>query len=191
MEIGAFLFAVGALLLTPGPTNTLMALAGASVGFGRAVRLVPAEIGAYLLTTVPLALVGTEILTRWPGASSGLKLVAAVWVLFLAVRLWNPATSTEDRRFVTARGIFVTTLLNPKALIFGLVLLPASNTGDLAVHFVVFVAAIAGAALAWAGGGHMLRRDRTSAEPSPLLRRLAAGRLAFVAIGAFAAALPT
>jgi len=61
MEIGAFLFAVAALLLTSGPTNTLMGLAGASVGFGRALRLVPVEIGAYLLTTLPLALTATPI----------------------------------------------------------------------------------------------------------------------------------
>lgn len=191
MEIGAFLFAVAALLLTPGPTNTLMGLAGASVGFDRALRLVPVEIGAYLLTTLPLALVGTEILTRWPGAGSGLKLVAAMWVFLLAIRLWRSTTSSGDRRLVTAHRIFVTTLLNPKALVFGLVLLPSPDTRELTARFAVFAAAIAGAAAVWAAGGHMLRHDRTSAEPSPLVRRLAAGWLAFVAVGALAAALPT
>ena len=56
MDLPALTLALLALLLTPGPTNTLMALAGAERGLGGAARLIPAEIAAYLAVTLPLAL---------------------------------------------------------------------------------------------------------------------------------------
>jgi threonine/homoserine/homoserine lactone efflux protein len=54
--------AILALLLTPGPTNSLMLLAGAERGLLRASRLIPAELMGYLTTVVPLALVGQSVL---------------------------------------------------------------------------------------------------------------------------------
>jgi threonine/homoserine/homoserine lactone efflux protein len=47
--------AVLVLLLTPGPTNSLMLLAGAERGLTGALRLIPAEVAGYLLTVLPLA----------------------------------------------------------------------------------------------------------------------------------------
>ena len=40
LGIWEYVLAVLGLLLTPGPTNTLLALAGANAGFWRAIRLV-------------------------------------------------------------------------------------------------------------------------------------------------------
>lgn len=54
----AFLSAVLALLATPGPTNTLMALAGAEGGVGRVARLLPAELAGHLTTILPLVWLG-------------------------------------------------------------------------------------------------------------------------------------
>ena len=58
MTMSELTFAILALLLTPGPTNTLVALAASATGWGRALRLLPYEIAAYLLVTLPLALLG-------------------------------------------------------------------------------------------------------------------------------------
>jgi hypothetical protein len=75
----AFLSAVLALLLAPGPTNTLMALAGAQAGFG----LLPVELLGYLTTILPLTWLGAPLLARWPVLATGLKVLAAAWVLWL------------------------------------------------------------------------------------------------------------
>ncbi len=49
MSLEELVLALLVLLLTPGPTNTLMALAGAERGWTRALRLIPAELAGYLL----------------------------------------------------------------------------------------------------------------------------------------------
>ncbi|MFG1298492.1 hypothetical protein V5F49_01730 [Xanthobacter sp. V3C-3] len=185
----AFLVAIWALLLTPGPTNTLLALSGASSGLARSVRLMPAEIAAYLLVTVPLAVLGTEFLAREPLVASAVKLAAAAWVAFLAVGLWRIRTTEAAGGAVTARRVFVTTLLNPKGLIIGLTLLPRGTAPEFPLHLGLFAASILGVALIWAGGGAMLNRGRAT---TPLLyRRAAALWLAFLAVALAGAAIRT
>lgn len=173
-----FLFAVWALLLTPGPTNTLLALAGASQGLRRAARLVPAELCAYLLVTVPLATFGAELLARDPGLATAVRLAAAAWVAYLAVKLWRVVPGAAAGA-VTAGRVFVTTLLNPKGLIIGLALLPRGGAPDFAPHLVLFAGSIVAVALIWAAGGGLLKRG--AAEPPVLYRRAAACWLALLA----------
>ena len=55
-----FAIALFVLLLTPGPTNTLIALAGAERGWLGALRLTPVEAAAYALVTLPLAIAGEQ-----------------------------------------------------------------------------------------------------------------------------------
>ena len=171
--------AVLALLLTPGPTNSLMLLAGAERGLAAALRLIPAELAGYLLTVVPLVLIGQRVLTAWPGLALAVALAAAVWVAVLAVRLWRlPALAAQAS--VSVRALFVTTALNPKALIFGLVLLPSPDRlGNLAL----FAASVVGVAVLWAGLGAALRGNGLR-QPRALfvLRRLASVFLAAMSV---------
>ncbi|MGQ3672998.1 hypothetical protein ACT6QG_11445 [Xanthobacter sp. TB0136] len=180
MNLYAFTFAIWALLLTPGPTNTLLALSGAGVGLKRSLRLIPAEVAAYLLVTIPLAVVGAELLGQWPEVARLVKFAAAAWVAFLAVKLWRVETSGSLAGAVTARRVFITTLLNPKALIIGLTLLPQEAPGHLALNVGVFAVSIIAVATIWAAGGAMLRRGRDAALP-PVLRRAAACWLGILA----------
>ncbi len=87
MAAAEFLLAIWAVLLTPGPTNTLLALSGAQVGFVRSLRLLPAELCGYLLAVVPLAVIGARVLDAWPQLAVAIRLVAAIWVMYLAVKL--------------------------------------------------------------------------------------------------------
>ena len=172
--------AVLALLLTPGPTNSLMLLAGAERGLAAALRLIPAELAGYLLTVVPLVLIGQRVLTAWPGLALAVALAAAVWVAVLAVRQWRlPALAAQAS--VSVRALFVTTALNPKALIFGLVLLPSPDR--LAGNLALFAASVVGVAALWAGLGAALRGNGLR-QPRALfvLRRLASVFLAAMSV---------
>jgi threonine/homoserine/homoserine lactone efflux protein len=178
----AFLSAVLALLLAPGPTNTLMALAGAQAGFARVLRLLPVELLGYLTTILPLTWLGAPLLARWPVLATGLKVLAAAWVLWLALRLWR-GTGEGAEAQVTARRVFVTTMLNPKALIFGLVLLPGFGQAGFAPRLALFCGMVSGVAVLWGLGGTLARAGAgAGAERMVLVQRLAASWLAVVAV---------
>ena len=89
MTVPELTLAMLALLLTPGPTNSLVLLAGSERGLTGAARLIPVELAGYFLTVLPLALAGTTVLADHHGFRSGLTLAAAVWVAVLAVKLWQ------------------------------------------------------------------------------------------------------
>ena len=141
-------FALLALLATPGPTNTLLALAGAQA-VRRPLLLPLVELAAYMTTVVPLSIWGQNWLEATPKLRLILTLTAAVWVAVLAVRLWRHATRAEAQGApgVTALQVGVTTLLNPKALVFGLVLIPSGP--DVVAGLWLFAALVIVVSLAW------------------------------------------
>lgn len=181
MTLTEITLAVAALLLTPGPTNTLIALAGAERGWTRAMPLVLAEIAGYLATVLPLALVGHALFSAAPLLRSAITLGAAIWVLGLGLRMWRLPAPGGAARTVSARLVLVTTLLNPKALILGLVLMPAPDLPGLALHLSVLVAVIVAVAALWAGLGAALTGRGAGGLPAPL-RRAAALWLVAVAL---------
>ena len=125
MTYTGFALAVLGLLFTPGPTNTLLAVGGASRFGHGVVRLVPAELAGYMLAVVPVWLLGEGLVRAIPDVALVLQAVAAIWVGWLAAQLWRRRTTADETAAsVTTGRVFVTTLLNPKALVFGLVLLP-------------------------------------------------------------------
>jgi len=141
-------FALLALLATPGPTNTLLALAGAQA-VRRPLLLPLVELAAYMTTVVPLSIWGQNWLEATPKLRLILTLAAAVWVAVLAVRLWRHATRAKAQGApgVTALQVGVTTLLNPKALVFGLVLIPSGP--DVVAGLWLFAALVIVVSLAW------------------------------------------
>lgn len=186
METTRFTLAVLALLLTPGPTNTLLALAGMQEGLARAARLVPAELLAYLLVVLPLAAAGGALLARASLLAGAVTLGAALWVMWLAARLWRMPDAWTGHGDVTARRVFVTTLLNPKAPIFGLVLLPPASAAGFPAHLGIFVACVATVAGLWAGGGALAAwrgRGAPAGRAQLCVRRIAAAWLALLSVG--------
>ncbi|RQP04779.1 MAG: hypothetical protein D1H97_16285 [Paracoccus sp. BP8] len=182
MSVMAFLSAVLALLIAPGPTNTLMGLAGAQKGLRAVLRLMPAELLGYLAAILPLAWLGAGLLERWPAAAVGLKLVAALWVMLLAVRLWGRGGEDGAGDEVTARRVWLTTVLNPKALIFGLVLLPAPADPGFAPRLALFCAMVVAAALLWGSAGTLARIGDRALGRLRVVQRLASAWLAAVSV---------
>lgn len=180
MTVAEFSLAVLLLLLTPGPTNSLVLVAGAERGYLGAMRLIPAELAGYVLTVLPLALAGAAYLDGHAGVKNGVTLAAGAWVAVLAVRLWRAPDVVTDQTSVGARELFVTTALNPKALIFGLVLLPSPER--LGLNIGIFAVQVVVVAALWAGIGAGFRRGSGQPRALFVLRRLASVWLAAISL---------
>jgi threonine/homoserine/homoserine lactone efflux protein len=64
-------------LALPGPTNTLLALAGSVAGFSRALRFVLAAVLGYSIAVTALATALGPLIAAEPKLSNALRLVAA------------------------------------------------------------------------------------------------------------------
>ncbi len=146
------------LLLTPGPTNTLLAAYGAAFGRRRGAIMVLAEALGYAVAVSGFAAIA-GVVTRMPAGLSMLKLVAAVWLLLSAVHLWRSRLSgaIEAPRRAFAR-VFATTLLNPKAMIVGVVLIPGGLAADRTLWVATYVLLSVAAGLVWVVVGSLLPR---------------------------------
>lgn len=185
MPTAEFAIALTALLLTPGPTNTLLALAGAERGWTGALRLVPVEAAAYGLVTLPLSLAGHTLLSEDGPFRMALTLIAAVWVAFLALRLWQvPAGEAMGPRSRGALKLFTTTLCNPKGFIVGLVLLPSQPSVPVAAA--AFAGILCAVSVIWTGLGSVMAGG---VSLMPIVRRACAGWLGILAVWLAAASL--
>jgi threonine/homoserine/homoserine lactone efflux protein len=155
----AFILAVLGLLATPGPTNTLLAASGAAVGVRRSLHLIPAEVLGYLCSILVLALVLGPVAQHWPLFGSALRVSCGLWLAFLAWRHWTAAVHGVEPRAVPFAKVFVTTLLNPKGLIFAFAIIPhlAEGNPTAALPYLVgLVALIVAVGTAWIGVGAAL-----------------------------------
>lgn len=174
MTLSAFVLACLALLIAPGPTNTLMALASAQGGMRRVLRFVPAELIAYLTAILLVGGVFAPVLATHPALATTVKLMAAAWVMALAVRLWSGLARYETSARITAGDIAVTTLLNPKVLVFGLVLLPMPGSEGFGLRLGLLAMSIIGVAILWGGFGRLLSTRQAGTSHLPRLQRFAA-----------------
>jgi threonine/homoserine/homoserine lactone efflux protein len=89
-----------------------------------------------------------------PRARALVAIAAGLWVAWLAIKLWLPQTGRRGGQRVSTALVFTTTMLNPKALIFGLVLLPSPDA--LGPHLVLFSTLVVAVATGCAGFGAWL-----------------------------------
>lgn len=144
-----FILAVLTLLGMPGPTNTLLASAGAAEGVRAGLPLIGAALAGYFVAIGVIRLGLAPVLEAWPMLLVTLKAVLVLYLLWVAYRMWRqaPRLVTGDAR-VRPATLFVATLLNPKALVFALSILPAGATAA-AWHFTAFAAIGAATGLGW------------------------------------------
>lgn len=151
-----FAVTVVVILMTPGPTNTLLAASGVVRGFSRSLPLLIAEMAGYLTSIVAIGFLFDQIL-RIPGCARALKVAAAAYLLVLAVRMWR---FRQDAASVTVSfgRVFVTTLLNPKALIFSLVVIPTREP-NAAAYLASFLVILPMIGSIWIAFGKMIGRS--------------------------------
>ena len=181
MTLAAFTLALAVLLLTPGPTNTLLAVAGASQGFRRSLPLMGAEIAGYLTTILPLVTFAGPFLESQPLIANAVKLASAAFVLYLAIRLWTAPAPDAAQTCIEGRCVYVTTVTNPKALIIGLALIPPGPLAETLPYLAVLCVTILAVAGLWLLLGAAVIRAVSRRHPA-LVGRVAAGFLLFFAV---------
>jgi threonine/homoserine/homoserine lactone efflux protein len=178
-----YVLAVLTILGTPGPTNTLLATSGAMVGWRRSLLLLVGELGGYLVAIAVIRLVLGPAFAAYPALAIALKLMVAAYLAWIAIGLWlKGARLTERGPPVTVRSVFVTTLLNPKALIFSIGVIPAADPRVL-WYLAGFAVMVLSAGFSWILVGTMI--GTTAGERHAGL----VPRVASVALAGFAGVL--
>lgn len=195
MDLMWFLGLVAGILLTPGPTNTLLATAGMQLGGRRACQLVPFELLGYVIA-ISFWGGGMAQLAQWlPHLPNVTKALGAVYLWYLAWRLWRNARlgAAAPIPAITAKSLLVATLLNPKALLLASAVFPVAawQHGHVYIVFVAGFAAVAVlAASAWIALGVSMRQRQHPWLQPQRLQRGAACVLALFALPLLVSALP-
>ena len=177
----SFALALGLLLMTPGPTNTLLALAGASRRRGWAGCCMAAELAGYLTTVLPVHFLAAPVLADHPGMARAVTALAALWVATLAVRLWDAPLFSGQDSAVTPRLVYVTTAFNPKGLVIALALLPADTGASFFACLALMVVLVPMAAALWLTLGSSVIRRLGERYPLLVMRAAASALLLFAA----------
>ncbi|MCB4768943.1 LysE family transporter [Ancylobacter sp. Lp-2] len=174
-----FALAVLAILATPGPTNTLLATAGAAGGWRRALPLMPAEIAGYLIAISTIGLALGPAVAASPVLGLSLRIAVGLYLLATAWALWHRAggAPAEVARVVTPLRVFVTTLLNPKAILFALGVVPF-GTERVWPYLAGFAGLCALVALGWVGFGTLAGRAAAATGRGHVVPRIGAAAVA-------------
>jgi threonine/homoserine/homoserine lactone efflux protein len=152
------LFAASVLLLLimPGPTNTLLATSGATVGFQRSTPLLLGEIAGYILSILLIEFALGRFMSGAHPAPPALRVAAGAYLMLLSIKLWITPFLLA-RAVISLRQVFVTTLLNPKAWVFALVIIPFGSL-HASLYFSAFLATVPAVGTMWIAAGSLLGR---------------------------------
>lgn len=160
-----FVGLVAALLLTPGPTNTLLASSGIQMGMRRSLKLIPAEAMGYVIAISTWGMMIDHVAKTLALLPTILKLLSAFYILYLAIKLWRTADLELNLNQPTIRlpELFGATLLNPKALLFASAIFPANTWMSLPIysaHILTFLCMIVPIAMLWIFIGSVLASNK-------------------------------
>ncbi len=103
----------------------------------------------------------------------GLRMLVAAYLLYTAFELWTRRElAGTQRRGVRFDRVFITTLLNPKAIVFAFGIIPLSSPNALA-YLAAFSLFVVIAASSWIAAGALAGTVR-SKDDSQLIRRISA-----------------
>ncbi|KAA8733797.1 LysE family translocator [Acinetobacter qingfengensis] len=162
-----FIGLVVTILITPGPTNTLLASSGIQMGVKRSLKLIPSEVLGYFIAISLWGLLIESVSGNLPWLPAILKLVSASYIVFLALKLWKTSTQQLDihQPTITAKTLFFATLLNPKGLLFASAIFPKiawSEFHQYAIHMGTFLVLITPIAFLWVVFGAALISNKIS-----------------------------
>jgi threonine/homoserine/homoserine lactone efflux protein len=172
-----------ALLAAPGPTNALLATAGATQELRMALPLLAAELIGYAAALLVLVVAVGPVAAGHPVFAWALRIAAALYLLYLAWRLWERRLDAYvARSAVHFRQVLTATLLNPKSLVLAFVLLPAGTPLPPALHLALLAALIVLTGGGWLLLGRQVRVRAGEDVQLSTLRRAGAAAIALFAL---------
>lgn len=167
---------VSLVLIVPGPTNTLLLSSGLKVGVRRTSPLIGAEALGYVIAISLWGFFLSALSASRPWLPVAVKLLSSVYIVYLAAKIWRQSAALQH---VTAspvglRDMFLTTLMNPKALLFASTLFPLEafrSATYFAGTIAAFLLVLVPIALGWSYLGVLLTAHRTWAPHTPKLLR--------------------
>ena len=167
IESWLFVLAMIAVLMTPGPTNALLASSAHQKGIGQTTKLIPAELLGYFYAINIWALIIHLSAPVWPNLIHILHFLSIVYVLWLAFHLWKTShlyQYNQKHPSIQPRELFLASLKNPKALLFAAGIFPY-ETWDSPFNFIsvfaVFSMVLLPVALFWMSFGRVILAGKT------------------------------
>jgi len=112
------------------------------------------ELAGYNIAIAAMRQAFGTVISETSGAQTLLKFAITAYLVFLAIRLWRASPGSGGSAFTVPR-VFVTTLLNPKAFIFALLIFPAPPV-PIALYFAAFSIMVVAVGTTWIVGGALL-----------------------------------
>lgn len=164
------------VLIVPGPTNTLLLSSGLKVGVRRTSPLIAAEALGYVSSIALWGFFLNALAADRPWLPVVVKLLSSVYILFLAAKIWRQSGALQHVTAgpVSLRDMFVTTVMNPKALLFASTLFPLAAFQSAACFWqtiAVFLVVLVPIAIGWSTLGMLLTARRAWASHTPKLLR--------------------
>lgn len=184
-----FMLSTAILLLTPGPTNTLLAAAGLGCGSREALPLIAFALAGYLLVILGWGIFLTSMGNHYPGLSMAVRVACSGYLFYIAVKIWMSTEKSpiSGSKTIGPATVFVTTMLNPKGLLFASTIFPSEAFDNMQVYListVLFACMVVPIGIVWVVFGAVVGSGRVIAmNPVKLQRTLA------VVIGVFSATM--
>lgn len=117
-----------------------------------------------------------SLATQYPWIVSVVKLISATFIFYLAVKMWFKGADfdTTDSPPLGFRGLFLATLMNPKALLFSSAIFPEAAFRSLEIFLTstgVFLITLVPIGLLWSRSGRLLVMNRTEGRLASIVLR--------------------
>ncbi|MGE8653435.1 MAG: LysE family translocator [Acinetobacter gandensis] len=175
IESWLFVLAMMAVLMTPGPSNALLASSAHQQGMAKTIVLVPAELMGYFYAINIWALIIHLSAPVWPNLIHILHFLSIVYVLWLAFHLWKSAHLQQHNQkhpSIQPRELFLTSLKNPKAILFAVGIFPLETWNsplNFVMVFAVFALVLLPVALFWMSFGRAILSGQNQKIKADLL----------------------
>lgn len=175
IESWLFVLAMMAVLMTPGPSNALLASSAHQQGMVKTIVLVPAELMGYFYAINIWALIIHLSAPVWPNLIHILHFLSIVYVLWLAFHLWKSAHLQQHNQkhpSIQPRELFLTSLKNPKAILFAAGIFPLETWNsplNFVMVFAVFALVLLPVALFWMSFGRAILSGQNQKIKTDLL----------------------
>ena len=170
-ELSPIFFSAGVLLLTPGPTNTLLLFAGATAGFLKAQKLVLAEVAGYFIAINVWGFMIAILTSRLPSVVTIVKFFCVIYIYWLAMKIWHLQQKEVHEAVIEIKDVFLATLFNPKAFVTATYIMPKTVFIDMTLYpsaMLIFFFALLPVSAFWCISGRFLyltKKERSTKNP--------------------------